>query len=257
MVEVRGVGLHSGDKTIVRFHPAEGALRFRVGKLEFRPLAHSVTDTTRCTVLGFEGGSLATVEHLLAALFIRGIWEGLLIEVKGVEIPILDGSAKEWLEALSPFPSAGPKPIQLGEPLEVTQDRSSAKAVPAETFSLLTTIAFPHPKIGYQQIACPPIGLADLASARTFGFLHEVEALRAQGLIRGASLENALVFSQHDFANTPRFLDEPVRHKALDALGDLYLVGQPVLGRFAVHRGSHRLHVALAQQIQIRLEPNL
>lgn len=254
MNPIIGIGLHSGETSIVRFYPAEGPVRFRVKGREFRPLASNVTDTTRCTELGFEGGSLATVEHLLAALFIRNLWEGLVVEVEGAELPILDGSSRVWLEALSPFRSAGPPPIPLTQSLEVTLGGSTAKAEPAEAFLLEAAISFPHPKIGDQQIACPPLALADLATARTFGFLHEVEALRAQGLIRGASLENALVFGERDFANPPRFPDEPVRHKALDALGDLYLAGRPVLARFAVRRGSHRLHVALARKIQSWLE---
>lgn len=250
MTEVRGIGLHSGEPATVRIHPAQGPVRFRVGQAEFRPLASRVVDTSRCTVLGQEGIRLATVEHLLAALFIRGIWEGLVIEVEGPEIPILDGSALEWLAALTGIPAAGPQPTRLEGSLRVEENRSSALAQPAEGFSVLVTIAFPHPKIGYQQVQCPPLALAELAPARTFGFLNEVEELRAKGLIKGASLDNALVFSQSDFVNTPRMLHEPVWHKALDFLGDLYLAGVPYTGRFIVHRGSHRLHVALARLLQ-------
>lgn len=247
---IRGIGLHSGEPSTVRFHPAEGPVRFRVGGLEFRPLASSVVDTTRCTVLGHQHLRLMTVEHLLAALYIRGIWEGLVIEVAGPEIPILDGSAQEWLEALQGFSSRGPQPRPVRGPIRVEERRSSVLAQPAEDFSLTATILFPHPKIGYQQVQCPPTPLEELARARTFGFLNEVEAMRAQGLIKGASLENALVFSEHSFVNTPRMLYEPVWHKALDFLGDLYLAGRPYRGRFVAHRGSHRLHVELARLLQ-------
>jgi UDP-3-O-[3-hydroxymyristoyl] N-acetylglucosamine deacetylase len=191
-----------------------------------------------------------TVEHLLAALYLRGIWEGLVIEVSGPEVPILDGSAQEWLAALQGFPALGPQPQPLSEITRIEEDRSSVLAQPAETFSLSATIFFPHPRIGYQQVQSPPTRLEELAPARTFGFLHEVEAMRARGLIRGATLENALVFSQHDFVNTPRMLHEPAWHKALDFLGDLYLAGRPYQGGFVVHRGSHRLHVELARRLQ-------
>lgn len=247
---IRGIGLHSGEPSTVRFHPAEGPVRFRVGGLEFRPLASSVLDTTRCTVLGQHHLRLMTVEHLLAALYIRGIWEGLVIEVTGPEIPILDGSAQEWLAAFQGFPPRGPQAEPVSGTIRVKEGRSSVLAHPAEGFSLTVTILFPHPKIGYQQVQCPPTQLEELARARTFGFLNEVEAMRAQGLIKGASLENALVFSEHSFVNTPRMLYEPVWHKALDFLGDLYLAGRPYQGRFVVHRGSHRLHVGLAKLLQ-------
>ncbi|MCS7069452.1 MAG: UDP-3-O-acyl-N-acetylglucosamine deacetylase [Meiothermus sp.] len=247
---IRGIGLHTGEPSTVRLHPAEGPVRFWMGGLEFRPLASSVVDTTRCTVLGWHHLRLMTVEHLLAALYIRGIWEGLIVEVAGPEIPILDGSAQEWLALLQDFPPQGPHPTPVSGTIRVEEGRSSVLAQPAEGFSLTVTILFPHPKIGYQQVQCPPTALAALASARTFGFLHEVEAMRAQGLIKGASLDNALVFSEHSFVNTPRVLHEPVWHKALDFLGDLYLAGRPYQGRFAVHRGSHRLHVELAKLLQ-------
>jgi UDP-3-O-[3-hydroxymyristoyl] N-acetylglucosamine deacetylase len=247
---ISGIGLHTGEQSTVRFHLAEGPVRFRVGELEFRPLASNVVDTTRCTVIGQNTLKLMTVEHLLAALYLRGIWEGLVIEVSGPEVPILDGSAQEWLTAVQGFPALGPPPQPLSEAIRIEEDRSSVLAQPAETFSLAATIFFPHPRIGYQQVQCPPTRLEELAPARTFGFLHEVEAMRARGLIRGATLENALVFSQHDFVNTPRMLPEPVWHKALDFLGDLYLAGRPYQGGFVVHRGSHRLHVELARRLQ-------
>jgi len=243
---IRGVGLHSGETSAVRFHPDEGPVRFWVGGCELYPLASRVVDTTRCTVLGQGGLRLMTVEHLLAALFIRGIWEGLVIEVAGPEVPILDGSAQEWLAALEHFPALGPEARPLGGAIRVEEGRSSVLAQPGEQFALTTTILFPHPKIGYQQVQCPPTPLHALAPARTFGFLHEVEAMRARGLIQGASLGNALVFSEHGLVNTPRMLHEPVYHKALDFLGDLYLAGRPYQGQFVAHRASHRLHVKLA-----------
>ncbi|PZA06768.1 UDP-3-O-[3-hydroxymyristoyl] N-acetylglucosamine deacetylase [Meiothermus sp. PNK-Is4] len=252
-MEIEGIGLHTGQPAKVRFFAEEGPVRLRVGGQTFRPLASRVGDTTRCTVLEAEGVRLMTVEHLLAALYLRGIWEGLLIEVEGPEVPILDGSAEGWIAALEPFPARGPKPRPIPGPLRLQENKSLVSVEPAAVFSLNVTIAFPHPKIGYQSFASPPRALMEVSDARTFGFLAEVNALKAQGLIRGASLENALVFSECAPLNTPRGLDEPVRHKALDFLGDLYLAGAPWAGRFSVHRGSHRLHVQLAAQLERRL----
>jgi len=247
---IRGIGLHSGEQGTVRFHPDDGPVRFRVGRTEFRPLASAVVDTTRCTVLGHLETRLMTVEHLLAALYIRGIWEGLVIEVSGPEVPILDGSAQEWLAALQSFPASVPKPLPLSEAIRIQEDQSLLLGQPAEAFSLNVTILFQHPKIGYQQVRCPPTRLEELAPARTFGFLNEAEVMRAKGLIKGASLDNALVFSEHGFVSMPRMPNEPVWHKALDFLGDLYLAGRPYQGHFAAHRGSHRLHVKLAKLLQ-------
>ncbi len=247
---IRGIGLHSGEQSTVRFYPADGPVRFRVGQLEFRPLASTVVDTTRCTVIGHHGLRLMTVEHLLAALHIRGIWEGLVIEVSGPEIPILDGSAQEWLAALEGVRSLGPEALRLSGAIRVEEGRSSVLAQPGERFALTATILFSHPKIGYQQVQCPSTPLEALAPARTFGFLHEVEAMQARGLIQGASLENALVFSEYGLVNAPRMLHEPVYHKALDFLGDLYLAGRPYQGQFVAHRASHRLHVELARLLE-------
>lgn len=250
MVELEGIGLHTGQPAKVRFFAEEGPVRLRVGGQTFRPLASRVSDTTRCTVLEAEGVRLMTVEHLLAALYLWGIWEGLLIEAQGPEVPILDGSAKEWMQALAAFPPRGPKPRPIPEPFKLQEDKSLVSVEPAAVFSLNVTIAFPHPKIGYQSFASPPRMLMEVVDARTFGFLAELNTLKAQGLIQGASLENALVFGDLALLNTPRGLDEPVRHKALDFLGDLYLAGAPWTGRFSVHRGSHWLHVRLATRLE-------
>jgi UDP-3-O-[3-hydroxymyristoyl] N-acetylglucosamine deacetylase len=193
---------------------------------------------------------LMTVEHLLAALWLKGLWSNLLIEVEGPEIPILDGSAQPWVEALEGWPIQPTPPQPVPNFLRLLADKSSVQAEPADTFSLLVTVAFPHPRIGYQRFDSSSQPLALLASARTFGFMEEAEAMRAKGLALGASLDNALVFGQTSYLNEPRFTNEPVLHKALDFLGDLYLVGVPLAGRFVVHRGSHQLHVELVRRLE-------
>lgn len=252
MIEVRGQGLHSGREALVRLHPSEGPVRFRVFGQEFRPLASMVQDTTRCTVIGSGGLRVATVEHLLAALFLKNFWYGLVVEVEGPELPILDGSAQEWLALLERFQPEPVTLVGLGEPVRIAGNGGAVSAEPADEFALAVTVVFPHPQIGYQSFVSPPETLSSVAAARTFGFLKDLEALRSQGLAHGASLDNTLVFSESSFLNPPRFPDEPVRHKALDFLGDLYLAGAPFAGRFTVHRGSHRLHLELAKVLELR-----
>lgn len=250
MIEVSGIGLHSGHRATVRFHQAEGPVRFRVNGLEIPARASAVVDTLRCTALGVGTARLATVEHLLGALWLKDLWRGLVIEVEGPEIPILDGSAREWLKALEPLPATPLPPRSLPRPVRVQEQQGQLVAEPALEFRLSVTITFKHPLIGYRRFESPPSHLMEVAEARTFGFIHDLEALRAQGLAHGASLENTLVYSQTSSLNTPRLPDEPVRHKALDFLGDLYLAGAPFLGHFTVHRGSHRLHVELARALE-------
>ncbi|WP_174422456.1 UDP-3-O-acyl-N-acetylglucosamine deacetylase [Calidithermus chliarophilus] len=250
MIEVSGIGLHSGERATVRFHPAEGPVRFRVGGVEIPARASAVVDTLRCTTLGAQGARVATVEHLLGALWLKNLWQGLLVEVEGPEIPILDGSAREWLRALEPLPANPLEPLPLPRPLRVLEDQGQIVAEPAPEFRLSVTITFKHPLIGYRRFESPPGRLAEVAEARTFGFLRDLEALRAQGLAHGASLENTLVYTETSSLNAPRLPDEPVRHKALDFLGDVYLAGAPFRGHFTVHRGSHRLHVELARALE-------
>jgi UDP-3-O-[3-hydroxymyristoyl] N-acetylglucosamine deacetylase len=250
MIEVSGIGLHSGQRATVRFHQAEGPVRFRVDGQEIPARASAVAETLRCTTLGVGSTRIATVEHLLGALWLKGLWRGLLVEVEGPEIPILDGSAREWLKALEPLPAAPLPPLPLPRPVRVQEGQGQLLAEPASDFRLSVTITFKHPLIGYRRFESPPSRLMEVAQARTFGFMHDLEALRAQGLAHGASLENTLVYTQTSSLNTPRLPDEPVRHKALDFLGDVYLAGAPFLGHFTVHRGSHRLHVELARALE-------
>jgi len=254
MISIRGRGLHTGSLSTVRFFFEEGPVRFKVRGQEVVPRLAWVVETLRSTTLGTGEVRLQTVEHLLAALYLRGIWQGLLIEVDGPELPILDGSAQEWLELLGEVSSSPNSPLLVGEPFKLEEGRSLLLAEPADRFELHVTISFPHPKIGYQRFDSPPRELGELASARTFGFLEEFSALRERGLAGGASLENTLVLSRYGYLNLPRGLDEPVRHKALDFLGDLYLIGAPLQGRFQVHRGSHRLHIAFATSLVPRLK---
>ena len=256
-VERSGVGLHSGGTARVRLEPSQEP-GFRVGWLEApqQPLQElhprQVCETQLCTALQLDHGRLATVEHLLAALAGVGLTAATLL-VQGHEIPLLDGSALPWVEAIAEvgLQSLGPRPAArtLAQPITVQQGQSFATALPADRLRLGAAIEFPQAAIGRQLFnleLTPEAFVREIAPARTFGFREQVEQLRAAGLIQGGALDNALVCDGEAWLNPPlRFGDEPVRHKLLDLLGDLALAGLPQAQVFAF-RGSHGLHTALA-----------
>ncbi len=254
----RGVGLHSGLVSEIRLSPSEKA-GFHVSWFNDiePPITLSptqVSDTQLCTTLRFSNNRrLSTVEHLLAALAGCGITHAE-IQSSGEEVPLLDGSALGWVEAIQeagvvPLKSSPPSPIVLKEPILLTQGGSVITATPAEQLKLVVVIEFPQRAIGKQFfsiVLTPEKFVKEIAPARTFGFLDQVEHLRGAGLIKGAGLENALVCDGDSWLNPPlRFPNEPVRHKLLDLLGDLALVGFP-RAQILVYKGSHRLHTDLA-----------
>ena len=259
-VERVGVGLHGGEYSRVRLQSSSRP-GYWVGWLDqpSLPLQRlhpgQVSETQLCTTLRLGERRLATVEHLLAALAGCGDSQAEIL-VEGKEIPLLDGSALPWVEAIA---SAGLESVGervapgLGaEPITLRQGVSFVVALPAETLRLAAAIEFPQAAIGNQLFSLeltPETFVRDIAPARTFGFRDQVEALLAAGLIRGGALDNALVCDGETWMNPPlRFADEPVRHKLLDLLGDLALVGLPQAQVFA-YRGSHGLHTALAAAI--------
>ena len=248
---LRGLALFSGGTSTVRFHRAPGGVRFRREGREIAADLRAVIATRRCTVLGAEGVRVALVEHLLAALALAGWWRELVIEVEGEELPILDGSAAPWCEALAELgpPPSAPKPFVATRSYRYTDKETHLCLAPGES-ALCAEIDFPHPAIGQQRWCGEAARYAELADARTFGFLTELPALRAQGLAGKASLEHAIVFDDVGPLQALRYPDEPVRHKALDALGDLFLVGRPLRGRLTVKRGSHAAHVAFGRMLQ-------
>jgi UDP-3-O-[3-hydroxymyristoyl] N-acetylglucosamine deacetylase len=256
-VERSGVGLHSGAVSRVRLGPSERP-GYWLGWLDAPELPlqrlgpGQVSDTRLCTCLLVGDRRLATVEHLLAALAGTGVSQAELW-VEGGEIPLLDGSALPWVEAIAEAglsergeriePPLPPLPLTLGQGL------GFVAALPNERLRLAAAIEFPQAAIGRQLYALdltPERFVAEIAPARTFGFREQVEQLLAAGLIRGGALDNALVCDGDSWLNPPlRFADEPVRHKLLDLLGDLALVGLPRAHVFA-YRGSHGLHTAMA-----------
>jgi UDP-3-O-[3-hydroxymyristoyl] N-acetylglucosamine deacetylase len=256
-VERRGLGLHSGSPCRVRLQPTETA-GYRVGWLDapaLEPVAlhpSQVSDTQLCTALRLDQRRLATVEHLLAALAGTGLSHVELL-VEGEEIPLLDGSALPWVEAIA---AAGLQPLGPREPLRpldtpitLQQGQSFATALPSDRPRIGAAIEFSQAAIGRQLYSLeltPAAFVEQLAPARTFGFREQIDQLRAAGLIQGGDLESALVCDGDHWLNPPlRFPQEPVRHKLLDLLGDLALAGLPQAQVFAF-RGSHGLHTALA-----------
>ena len=219
--------------------------------IQLRP--DQVRDSQLCTTLDLGSSKVATVEHLLAALAGCGL-SHVEIGLSGHEVPLLDGSALGWVEAIAAAglaPAATPRPEspRLEQPLLRTRGNSVITATPADRFGVVGIIDFPQAAIGRQHFALeltPQRFVDEIAPARTFGFREQVEQLRAAGLIQGGALDNALVCDGDQWMNPPlRFEDEPVRHKLLDLIGDLALVGFPQ-AQVLVYKGSHGLHTDLA-----------
>ena len=265
-VERTGIGLHSGGQARVRLEPSDRP-GYRVGWLDAPDLGlvglapEQVCETQLCTALQLNQRRLATVEHLLAALAGVGITAATIL-VDGSEIPLLDGSAQPWVEAIAEagMQSLGDRPtaLPLTAPITLQQGQSFATALPSDRLRLGAAIEFPQPAIGRQLFSLeltPQAFVEQIAPARTFGFREQVEQLLAAGLIKGGALDNALVCDGAEWLNPPlRFADEPVRHKLLDLLGDLALAGLPQAQVFAF-RGSHGLHTALAAALASASRP--
>jgi UDP-3-O-[3-hydroxymyristoyl] N-acetylglucosamine deacetylase / 3-hydroxyacyl-[acyl-carrier-protein] dehydratase len=261
-VTVEGVGLHLGVSCRLTFRPAAAGdgISFVRSDLPGAPrvtarVEHAVL-TERRTQLGTGAAALHTVEHVLAAVAGRGV-DDLTIEMDGPEPPILDGSAGPFLEALH---EAGVvahggrlEYLELREPVRVIDGESVYEAYPADALQLDVTIDFPHPLIGRQcgRFIVTPEGFAhELARARTFGFVREVEMLRSKGLIRGASTANAVVLDDVGLVDTAlRWPDEFLRHKAMDCVGDLALAGCRVRARVVAYKPSHRGTVTLVREM--------
>lgn len=256
-VTFEGVGVHTGSRARVEVEPAPpgSGRRFVVGGAEIPALATAVVRCERSTTLGAEGAEVSTVEHLLAAAAGLGL-DNLTLRVEGREIPILDGSASEFCRL---FLEAGrveqdlPAPRRvLRRPVFVAQGTGVALALPAEAPELEYHLDYAHPQLGYQRITFRPGEdrfEVELAPARTFALWEEVEPLLERGLARGGDLSNALVVYQDRLSSPLRLENEPVRHKCLDLLGDLALLGADLVARVVVVRGGHKLHVALATSL--------
>lgn len=261
----RGVGVHSGRPVALTLRAAAAGsgltfVRADAGGARVPVSAQAVVDTRLHTVLGAGGVTVSTVEHLLAAFSALGV-DNAVVELDGPELPIMDGSALPFIQALD---RAGLRAqgeprrmIEVLAPVVVEHGGKRAELAPGDGFSMDVEIDFDTPAIGRQRLVLDideATVRRELAPARTFGFVGEVEALRAAGLARGAGLHNAVAIDGGRVVNPEglRFPDECVRHKMLDALGDLYVLGAPLLGRYAARRPGHALNNALARALLAR-----
>ena len=256
-----GIGLHSGQKVTLSLKPAPAGtgLRFQRSDLGGMEITASVSNLAPAQVLqtGLLRGDTAidTVEHLLSALVGLGI-DNALIEMNHSEVPIMDGSAAPWVYLIQ---DAGIRELaeprqsmEILRPVQIQQADKQIAIYPSDRFKVTYTIGFDHPILRHQKQSFDideQTFINEIAPARTFGFLKEIEMLRQRGLALGGSFDNAIVVGETGVLNALRFEDEFVRHKILDVMGDLALVGHPLIGHVVVNRGGHALHTALAAEL--------
>ncbi|MEO8812720.1 MAG: UDP-3-O-acyl-N-acetylglucosamine deacetylase [Caulobacteraceae bacterium] len=261
-VRFSGTGIHSGTSVSVAVHPAAAGAGIVFHRTDRRgcdgripALAARVCETRLGTTIGNDAGvTVSTIEHLMAAFAGLDI-DNATVEIDGPETPIMDGSSEPFVALLDGVgrerQEARRRYIEVLRPIEVEEGGAGVRLTPADGFELALDIAFDSPAIGRQSLDLALDEAAfrrELAPSRTFGFLEDVESLRAAGLARGGSLDNVVVIDRDTVVNPGglRCVDEFVRHKALDALGDLYLLGAPLVGRFEGNCSGHRLNNALA-----------
>lgn len=260
--------MHSGRKIGMAIRPAdvdEGIVFVRSdlpGDKRIRADVHNVRDTTLATTLGLNGVTISTVEHLMSAFSGLGV-DNAVVEVDAPEIPIMDGSARPFVDLLK---DAGTqvqgkckKFLVITDEVSVCEGESRASLLPSPEFRISYKIDFGHPAIGVQShhLSFSDVSYEEqIASARTFGFLRDVEYLQARGLALGGSLKNAVVLDDQRVLNKEglRFPDEFVKHKILDAIGDLSLLGIPIIGHFVAYKSGHRLNNLLLKELVVREE---
>ena len=260
-VEIVGIGLHKGKPVRLRLEPLEagsGILFYR-SDVDVAIALHpqNVVDTTMATVIGKDGYTISTIEHLLSAVYAYGI-DNLRIVVDADEVPVMDGSAASFcmlLDEAGIVKLEAPKRVMIiKKEVEARIDEKYARLLPAEDLEYSFTIKFAHPVINKQHYMLrfsKESYKNEIARARTFGFLQEVQYLRSKGLALGGSLENAVVLDEKRVLNPEglRYSDEFVRHKILDAIGDMSLVGMIFIGRYEAFASSHRLNHLLTKAL--------
>jgi len=256
-----GVGLHTGVYGHMRLvpAPADTGIVFRridLDNFAIEAQGHNVARVSYATSLMKQGVLLSTTEHLLAAIYSCGI-DNVYVDIDSIEVPILDGSAEPFMQMLQ---EAGTRRLRrkrrflkVVKPLEVIEGDRRIGIYPADEFRVRCYVDFPHPLVGQQEVemlVSPETFRHLLARARTFCFERDIEPLRSMGLIRGGTLENAIVLTSDGVMNGPlRFPDEFGRHKALDLIGDLALAGLPLLARVEAHKAGHALHTQLVSRL--------
>lgn len=264
-VKATGVGLHSGVKVEMTLRPAAAGTGILFRRIDLDPPVdipvdpYKITDTRMCSSLTVGNAKVSTVEHVMSALAGLGI-DNIVIDLTGPEVPILDGSAAPFVFLLQ---SAGieelnaPKQfIRITQPIEVKDGDKWARLSPYEGFRVDFTIDFDHP-VFERSSKIVSVDFADtsyikeVARARTFGFMHEVEMLRNNNLALGGSLDNAIVMDEYRVLNSDglRYDDEFVKHKVLDAIGDFYMAGKPIIGRLEAHKSGHALNNQLLRAL--------
>lgn len=260
---ISGIGLHTGQRINMTLRPADSGVgilfhrKFEERTVSIEATSANVVDTRMATVIGKGDVRISTIEHLMAALAAYGV-DNLHIDIDGPEVPIMDGSAAPFASVLeeaglSRLPHSR-KFLAIRKPVSVIDGEKRVSIIPSRFFRITFDIAFQHPCIALQQRSVKvntSCFRRDLAPARTFGFLKDVEMLKAAGLARGGSLENAIVVDDEKILNPEglRFQDEFVRHKILDAIGDLSLIGYPILGHVRAFKAGHDVNHQLVQKI--------
>jgi UDP-3-O-[3-hydroxymyristoyl] N-acetylglucosamine deacetylase len=260
-ISCAGIGLHSGNKVTLSLRPAaaDTGIRFRradLGNVEVQATIRHVGGINYATGLTRDAVKVDTVEHLLAALVSLGI-DNVIVELNSPEVPIMDGSAAPFIYLLHEagvMRLAAPRRyLKVLRPITLARGDKRIALYPADHFKVTYSIAYDHPMLRHQSrsLQVTEASFVDgIAPARTFTFLREVEMLRQQGLALGGSLENAIVIGDTGILNHAlRFEDEFVRHKILDVIGDMALIGHPIIGHLVAHRGGHALHTAFAAQV--------
>lgn len=265
VIRATGVGLHSGEKVYLTLRPApvDNGILFR--RVDANPIveipanADLVAETTLCTGLAQDGTKVQTVEHLMSALSGLGI-DNVFVDLSAAEVPIMDGSAGPFvflLQSAGIVEQAAPKRfIRIKRPVEVREGDKIARFEPYDGFRLGFTIEFDHPMIPAAQSRAEvdfstEAYIREVSRARTFGFMRDLEYMRERNLGLGGSMDNAIVLDEFRILNDDglRYADEFVRHKILDAIGDLYLVGHPILGAYEGFKSGHALNNKLARAL--------
>ena len=261
---ISGIGLHSGVRINLRMRPATvntGIIFHRTDgeqTVDIKACSENVVDTRMATVIGHQGVTVSTIEHFLAALTAFGI-DNLHVDIDGPEVPVLDGSAAYFIREIQraevKILNRSRKFISIQKPLEIIEGEKRIRIIPSRFFRISSEIAFDHPAIAVQKYSMKfstNSFCKEIAAARTFGFLHEVEHLKALGLARGGSLENAVVIDKNGVMNPEglRYPNEFVRHKILDSIGDFSLLGMSLLGHIKTYKSGHDLNAKMVRMIE-------
>ncbi len=264
---ISGLGLHTGRNINMRISPAPTGtgvvfIRADKGNTAIKANVSSVCDTTFATTLAHEGVKIGTVEHLLAAFAGLSI-DNVYVEIDGPEVPIMDGSSSLFVSRIMQAGIAKQEKavsyLRILSPVVVMEGHSQIAVTPYDGSRITYRLFYPHPAFGEQKLGIDITTMRfvnELAPARTFGFLRDVEMLKSRGLAQGGSLENAIVLGEKDIMNGGklRFENEFVRHKILDAIGDMSLIGLPIYGHIIANKSGHTLHVKLLKKIMLHRE---